>query len=156
MGRPLLDTNKQAIRMLQEGYSPKEIRSKVNTSNAAIANWRRKLGIAPFAPGAPRGTRNKPRELKIIRLMKEGEVLEDIGDAIGISRQRVDQILNPHKNRARSRVLAGLRRGIINRPSTCESCGVRCKPEAHHNDYSKPLEVAWLCTKCHRRLHRLA
>lgn len=27
------------------------------------------------------------------------------------------------------------------------------KVQAHHRDYSKPLDVVWLCTKCHRRLH---
>lgn len=32
-------------------------------------------------------------------------------------------------------------------------CGSQ-KVEAHHNDYSKPLEVVWLCRKCHADLHR--
>lgn len=35
----------------------------------------------------------------------------------------------------------------------CEKCGEK-KSEAHHEDYSKPLEVLWLCRKCHARHHR--
>ncbi len=31
----------------------------------------------------------------------------------------------------------------------CEVCG-KMKSQAHHNDYSKPLEVRWLCPKHHK------
>lgn len=34
----------------------------------------------------------------------------------------------------------------------CEWCGCE-KVEAHHKDYSKPLEVMWLCNRCHRKWH---
>jgi hypothetical protein len=36
------------------------------------------------------------------------------------------------------------------RPQHCSACGVECKPQGHHPDYSKPLEVVWLCRPCHR------
>jgi hypothetical protein len=37
----------------------------------------------------------------------------------------------------------------------CESCG--CEPtQAHHDDYSKPLDVRWLCPPCHRVHHAKA
>lgn len=42
-----------------------------------------------------------------------------------------------------------LRRGHITRPSSCENCKKTCKPQAHHEDYSKKLEVKWLCRGCH-------
>lgn len=35
----------------------------------------------------------------------------------------------------------------------CEICGA--KAEAHHDDYSKPLEVKWFCLKHHREYHKL-
>lgn len=56
------------------------------------------------------------------------------------------------KSRARSRIAQGIREGWIVRPSQCERCGQTCKPEAHHENYSKPLEVQWLCKTCHRHI----
>lgn len=34
----------------------------------------------------------------------------------------------------------------------CELCG-NVKSQAHHDDYSKPLEVHWLCRQCHWTEH---
>ncbi|MBE3087720.1 MAG: hypothetical protein IMZ71_01180 [Chloroflexi bacterium] len=40
-----------------------------------------------------------------------------------------------------------------NKPAICESCLERPAQQAHHPDYQKPLEVIWLCVRCHMRLH---
>lgn len=57
--------------------------------------------------------------------------------------------------RAGSRVQAALRAGVLTRPSVCEQCGASGgRIEAAHADYSKPLEVRWLCCPCHRRWDR--
>jgi hypothetical protein len=32
----------------------------------------------------------------------------------------------------------------------CKECGAK-KSQAHHEDYSKPLDVEWLCVACHNR-----
>ena len=37
----------------------------------------------------------------------------------------------------------------------CEVCD-SSNSEAHHEDYSKPLEVSWLCREHHQDLHRSA
>lgn len=52
---------------------------------------------------------------------------------------------------ARERYRYALRSGkIVRQP--CEVCGCE-KVEGHHDDYSKPLEVRWLCTKHHLDVH---
>ena len=55
----------------------------------------------------------------------------------------------PEKYQARQEVLKALRKGILVK-QPCEVCG-EVKVEAHHEDYSKPLEVNWLCEKHHKR-----
>ena len=45
-----------------------------------------------------------------------------------------------------------LRKGAIKiRP--CRECGTWTDLDAHHDDYSKPLDVVWLCRRHHRLLH---
>lgn len=55
---------------------------------------------------------------------------------------------------ARSYVGVYLRRGELQR-GPCEVCGDD-QVEAHHDDYSKPLEVRWLCRPHHHQHHREA
>lgn len=35
----------------------------------------------------------------------------------------------------------------------CQCCGSNQSVEKHHNDYSRPLDVEWLCRKCHKAEH---
>ena len=62
------------------------------------------------------------------------------------------QQANPEKHRAHVAVMNAIRHGkIVSQP--CVVCGDK-KSEGHHPDYSKPLEVVWLCRKHHMMLHR--
>lgn len=52
--------------------------------------------------------------------------------------------------KARSDLNHAIRDGKINR-GNCIKCGKLA--EAHHEDYYKPLEVTWLCTKHHWKIY---
>lgn len=58
---------------------------------------------------------------------------------------------NPEKASAHCALNNALRDGKLTK-SPCEECGAE-KVEAHHDDYSKPLEVRWLCKKHHMMVH---
>lgn len=63
---------------------------------------------------------------------------------------------NPEKYKAHRLVSAELRAGRLTKPDRCEDCGSKHKQiGGHHEDYSKPLEVVWLCPACHGLRHRM-
>lgn len=59
---------------------------------------------------------------------------------------------NRTKLSARQKAQYAIRTGKIVR-GPCEVCGDP-KTEAHHDDYTKPLEVRWLCQAHHVDVHR--
>lgn len=54
---------------------------------------------------------------------------------------------NPQKVRAHWIVGNAIRSGKLKK-EPCEVCG-DYKSHAHHHDYSSPLDIKWLCHKCH-------
>ncbi len=40
---------------------------------------------------------------------------------------------------------------IIPKEQICQDCNEKLAEEKHHPDYSKPLEVKFLCKKCHNK-----
>lgn len=59
---------------------------------------------------------------------------------------------NPVKRAAHIAVWNAIRDGRVSR-QPCEVCGEQ-KAHAHHDDYSKPLDVRWLCTTHHSEWHK--
>ncbi len=59
---------------------------------------------------------------------------------------------HPTGNKAQAAVNYAVRTGqLVKGP--CAICGTDKHIHAHHRDYEKPLDVTWLCAKCHHRLH---
>jgi hypothetical protein len=60
----------------------------------------------------------------------------------------------PDGHKAHLVVFRAIKRGELLR-QPCEICG-GSRVDAHHDDYSKPLEVRWLCPVHHAARHRKA
>ena len=58
---------------------------------------------------------------------------------------------NKHKTRAHLAVHRAVKSGELKR-EPCERCS-REPSQAHHEDYSRPLDVVWLCSQCHSDEH---
>jgi ribosomal protein S27AE len=60
---------------------------------------------------------------------------------------------NPEGYAAHTAVSNAVRDGRLKK-EPCLFCG-QGKVHAHHRDYARPLDVIWLCPKCHHRLHKV-
>src|SRR3990167_1315075 len=73
------------------------------------------------------------------------------GREIGVTPNQRWRHANPEKAKAQSAVATAIRNGrMVRQP--CDECGAS-PTHAHHNDYSQPLSVVWLCARCHRLRH---
>lgn len=60
-----------------------------------------------------------------------------------------------HRERSRSycQVHRAIGTGKVSRPAACQECGATVRLHAHHSDYTKPLDVRFLCPLCHKIAH---
>lgn len=69
-------------------------------------------------------------------------------------REVVARSIKKHQYKQDARVILNnaVRIGALERPKQCLECKLEKKVEGHHEDYSKPLSVVWLCRQCHSNL----
>ena len=156
------------------GMGPREIGRRLGRDHSTISRAAQRFGIA-FAP------KYQLREQDVRRLRNEGLTIREIAHRLGRSTSRVTKVLRamglaergplsgplscsrkrnarweqkyPEKRRAHKVVEKALDAGRIQRMD-CECCGEK-KTHAHHDDYSRPLDVRWLCARCHKREHMM-
>lgn len=68
-----------------------------------------------------------------------------------LTRQQQWRRDNPRRYLAHLYVEAAKRVGILH-PQSCEVCGAE-RADAHHDDYSRPGDVRWLCRRHHNQHH---
>jgi hypothetical protein len=69
---------------------------------------------------------------------------------LALKTQRERRKKYPEKNSAYLKVYRAIKKGVLVR----EACFCGNKAEAHHDDYSKPLDVVWLCKRHHEDRHK--
>lgn len=117
-----------------------------------------------------------------VKMYDSGMSIAPIAEFYGVSRQGMWDLLRrrttmrPQKragtdshfyrgtkasDRAQNLLEQALARGVVERQTHCSECGDsgtmrdgRTSVQAHHDDYNKPLEVRWLCQKCHHAWHK--
>ena len=126
----------------------------------------------------------KEQAEECVRMYDRGMSLAPIAEYFGVSRQAMWELLkkrttmrsqkrygkdnhfyrdgNEADDHAQNLAETALRQGVLQKPTNCEECS---EPEkklkdgrsnlcAHHDDYNKPLDVRWLCHKCHHKWHK--
>ena len=86
----------------------------------------------------------------IIQKYNQGYRMTEIAKLFNVSKQRIDHIVHYEKYLARQTLIYAVENGILQK-QPCEVCG-ELNVQAHHDDYSKPLEVRWLCSIHHKEL----
>ena len=94
--------------------------------------------------------RNRDQVCEVVRDRRQ----ENLESVRLYDRERGYRPGDASKRRARRQVDIALRNGTLER-CPCEVCGDP-KVQAHHEDYSLPLAVRWLCHKHHGQTHRKA
>jgi len=121
----------EAARMYESGLSVQDVAAFYGVTRQAMWEWLKRRGVT-MRPRVQTGKRN--------HFHRGGRKAE---------------------KRAHGIVERALAKGVLARPTHCEACGSVCVPannrpqiEAHHDDYTKPLAVTWLCRPCHFQKHQ--
>jgi len=71
-------------------------------------------------------------------------------------RERARSLARPRgiETEARRLLNVAVKSGKMARPCQCSKCLSPGKIQGHHEDYSRPFDVVWLCVQCHADRHR--
>ena len=70
------------------------------------------------------------------------------------SKKHAERRRGTEKYKAVCKLHYAIASGKIKKPSKCEICGEDTILHGHHSNYKEPLNVLWLCSRCHGIKHR--
>lgn len=62
---------------------------------------------------------------------------------------------HPEREAAYRAIYRAVRAGRVTKPTSCQGCGKNSEVHAHHQDYQQPLNIVWLCARCHAVHHHV-
>ena len=90
----------------------------------------------------------KKRRDQMLRLRAKELSYKDIGDILGISKQRVHQFLKDYVSNG----------DVPDSEYKCVKCGKTENLQCHHKNFDsydgRKSNLEWLCVKCHRKKHK--
>ena len=117
-----------------------------------------KDGLGPWCKGCVSSWQKARRQDNPVLVRSQARKRYHTGCSRGRTwayRKRTKRTPKDARYHARRILRNAMRRGEIERWGQCERCGTG-RTEGHHADYSRPLDVEWLCRRCHAELHRKA
>lgn len=61
----------------------------------------------------------------------------------------------PERMAVYCKVYRAKKTGVLVPPLRCPGCGEVSQIDAHHEDYKFPLQVTWICPRCHHAHHHI-
>lgn len=181
MGRPRKNYD-DAVEMYNGGLTIEAVAGLFNMKGQAMREILRIRGVS-FRPKGQHSNMNKKYK-NIVSLYKNGSSLEVLAVLFEVTQHAVYKLLRRRglvfkrasktgkenhmwrgtkkKEGVSAIVACHLKAKKIHRPDKCENCGRpfylcnngRSGIQAHHCDYNRPLDIVWLCRKCHYEWHR--
>jgi len=146
MGRPRKydsDDPKQRERMRYRAYWKKN-KEKVRQKNRE--RYRKKRASMTTEQLAQRNTKRRRRRRENLERARELGRKDSRLHIVRYGRPKRE----PEKEQARTWVKREIKSGRLKKPEICPRCGrTDSRIEAHHDDYSKPAQIEWLCSLCH-------
>lgn len=123
-----------------------------SNSNGLGSQCRKCHGMTSLATRDPEKSADSNREYMHRARANNPDLFRHREKLAATERRRSGQ--DSQKRKARAILNRALLTGAICRPSLCSECSLGGIIQGHHHDYSKPLSVEWLCSKCHGKRHR--
>lgn len=146
--RPEVKAAKRSYDQSAKGRAKKTAYYASEAGKVARARWNR----SPRKLQAERQRRARPLVAQAHRDDVSAYQRTEGGKRTHERATRKHNMAHPERYRARTAVNNAVRDGRLHR-QRCGRCGAM-RAEGHHPDYSKPLDVDWLCGDCHREEHR--